>query len=786
MADKQPMAAVGVGPPPGGGNSLLADVAPPETRRADTLVDPLLGTTLGNYEILFVLGKGAYGAVYKARDVKLGRFVAIKFLHEFLDARHETMFLREAKAIAALSKHPSIVQIFEWGEYQARNYFVLEFVGSNAAMLLRVNPQGLPLEQALRITAECAGALSYANRQGVIHRDVKPANILLEIEGGRAKLADFGVARFFDPSGSPQTPDAPGGTPGYMAPEVVFGAEGDTRSDIFSLGVTLYELLCGAQPFPGNSPEEIMARVRENDRVPITARKPDFPERLCRLLNRAMAHEAEMRYASADEFERDLRAMLAVLERKALPEEQEGDAVSKEEVRQAKVRAFKAAEDAKQAGAEKLAHALLAQGVESFRDAEAYERVRQYGQAAVLFDQARKQLLAAEQSSKRTMVQIRALKAAQVQMEEAHRAADALLAEELAPEEYAAAVSKDRTARATKSLGDATRSYEQAKHLYEAALVKARQHGEAELTIARKEAEAVGKDAEAAQAPHYAAEKWAAAAKEMAKAAAATGSKEAKQHYLVARDAFEQARQAAEEQKQIAEEKGLRPPIKAAGIDFVWVLPGTFQMGCDTASVEEAPVHEVTFERGFWMAKYPISQTQWQAVMGDNPSGFRGNGLLPVENVSWNDCQKFIQRLNSLGEGEFRLPSEAEWEYACRAGVPGNWCFGEEPGLLPEYAWCPENAGGRTHPVGEKLPNEWGLHDMHGNVCEWCEDVWHQDYSGAPANGAPWLDGPPKERVTRGGSWCIVTPECRSAYRGWHAPPDTRTDFMGLRICRNP
>jgi len=119
--------------------SILADVKSAVDSRPEAAADPLLGTQLGNYEVSFVLGKGAYGAVYKARDVKLGRFVAIKFLHAFLDTHHESMFLREAKAIASLGKHPSIVQIFEWSEYEGRNYFVLEFVGSNSAHQIPVN-----------------------------------------------------------------------------------------------------------------------------------------------------------------------------------------------------------------------------------------------------------------------------------------------------------------------------------------------------------------------------------------------------------------------------------------------------------------------------------------------------------------------------------------------------------------------------------------------------------------------------------------------------------------------
>jgi formylglycine-generating enzyme required for sulfatase activity len=151
--------------------------------------------------------------------------------------------------------------------------------------------------------------------------------------------------------------------------------------------------------------------------------------------------------------------------------------------------------------------------------------------------------------------------------------------------------------------------------------------------------------------------------------------------------------------------------------------------------------------------------------MGSNPSVFKGANL-PVENVSWDDAQEFIKRMNARNDGHFyRLPTEAEWEYACRAGSTGDYA-----GNLDAMAWYDNNSGGKTHPVGQKSPNAWGLYDMHGNVLEWCEDVYHDNYTGAPVDGSAWLtprgDGN-NDRLLRGGSWRVLGRNCRSAVRRW-------------------
>ena len=196
------------------------------------------------------------------------------------------------------------------------------------------------------------------------------------------------------------------------------------------------------------------------------------------------------------------------------------------------------------------------------------------------------------------------------------------------------------------------------------------------------------------------------------------------------------------------------PPKRTApNIEMVNLPGGTFSMGSPDNeaghSNDESPQHRVTIS-GFAIGKYEVTQAQWKAVMGTNPSNFNGDDL-PVESVSWNDAKEFCRMLSQMTSKAYRLPTEAEWEYAARAGSPGPYA-----GELDAIAWYGKNSGGKTHPVGQKKPNAFGLFDMHGNAWEWCEDVWHDNYNGAPTDGSAWLSGGESgRRVVRGGSWSV-------------------------------
>ena len=163
------------------------------------------------------------------------------------------------------------------------------------------------------------------------------------------------------------------------------------------------------------------------------------------------------------------------------------------------------------------------------------------------------------------------------------------------------------------------------------------------------------------------------------------------------------------------------------GMEFVLIPSGTFKMGSDTGDADERPVHQVTISKAFYMGKYEVTQGQWQAIMANNPSASPGDANRPVDQVAWNDVQTFLSKLNAMEGGQqYRLPTEAEWEYAARAGSTTIFSFGNDPKQLGEYAWYRGNAQRHPHPVGQKRPNAWGLYDMLGNVWEWVPGLGRQ------------------------------------------------------------
>jgi formylglycine-generating enzyme required for sulfatase activity len=221
------------------------------------------------------------------------------------------------------------------------------------------------------------------------------------------------------------------------------------------------------------------------------------------------------------------------------------------------------------------------------------------------------------------------------------------------------------------------------------------------------------------------------------------------------------------------------------GMKFILIPAGEFWMGPKEETGRKSGVirHKVGITKSFYMQTTEVTQAQWKAVMGmgNNPSNYSGDNL-PVESVSWNDAQEFIKKLNEkekLAGWTYRLPTEAEWEYACRDGSTTRFCFGDNECGLDNYCWFYENSDIKTHPVGTKKPNKWGLYDMHGNVWEWCAD-WYGDYASSPVSD-PKGPASGTSRVLRGGCWINCALNCRSAAR-FGVNPAPRNAIIGFRV----
>lgn len=226
--------------------------------------------------------------------------------------------------------------------------------------------------------------------------------------------------------------------------------------------------------------------------------------------------------------------------------------------------------------------------------------------------------------------------------------------------------------------------------------------------------------------------------------------------------------------------------------EMVEIPSGSFLMGDSSLTNRESnnetprhnnekPQHQVQI-RGFAMGKYVVTQEQWVALMGNNPSKNKGD-LLPVENISWDDAQLFVDKLSQKTGKKYRLPSEAEWEYAAKAGTSSDYFWGDDERMATNYAWYASNSGGKTRFVGLKKPNQFGLYDMVGNVYQWAQDCWNIDYNSAPDDGKAWETGECSLRVLRGGSWNLQNQFLRTSTR-YFVESEFPYSFSGLRVVR--
>lgn len=235
------------------------------------------------------------------------------------------------------------------------------------------------------------------------------------------------------------------------------------------------------------------------------------------------------------------------------------------------------------------------------------------------------------------------------------------------------------------------------------------------------------------------------------------------------------------------------PLLKTFRAEFIHITPGegkfpqSFTMGAKDGPADQQPAREVSFDYNFHIAKYEVPQNLWQAVMGENPSKWKGERN-SVEMLSQAEAVAFCEKATELmraaklidADQVIRLPSEAEWEYTARAGTDTAWSFGDDAAKIDEYCWHTGNAAGNDPPVGAKKPNPWGLYDTYGYLWEWTADPWHDNYKGAPADGSAWKMGDEERYVVRSGSWKDKPARCTSRFR--HAlPKDTRDDAVGLR-----
>jgi len=789
-----------------------------------------LSGTFGRYTILKKLDQGGMGAVYLAHDTQLDRQVALKVPHFAPQERRTVVdrFLREARAMATI-RHPHLCPVYDAGEIDGIQYLTMAFIEGHLLSEYIKADEPAPERRVAAMVRKLALALQEAHALGIIHRDLKPKNIFVD-QRGEPVVLDFGLARREETHDATVTqPGAVLGTPAYMAPEQARGRQDAVGpcSDIYSLGVILYEMLTGRPPFRGDNVLQVLSQVMTSDAEPPRTARPDLDPRLEAICLKAMAKRPEDRYASMAEFAAVLTEFLkqrsasvaAPPSPPVVPQDPPAVDKPRPNVVRLSTRPRPAAWHAMPAALRRVPPRIwIATGIA--------------GLAAVLCGiilllPTRHGLVKIELSDPTAEVEVRV---------DGERIGigglDKLLRFTLA--DHQLVVTGDEFETVTRSFTAKRDGIEtvrvtlvpKAEPAQPAVITVELEPADAMLTVSgegatvsgqggRRIVKVVRADGERrilllATKPGYEPLQ-----RELQPAAADSQSLTLVMQPVPAPPPAEVAKaQPAAEPKPAAEPPAPEPrpavpdvPVQVAeaargplptitnsiGMRMALVPAGEFLMGSansdSDASSDEKPQHRVRITKPFYLGICEVTQAEYQWVMGTNPSEFKADGgQLPVEQVSWNDAQEFCRKLSALPEERqagvvYRLPTEAEWEYACRAGTTSRYAFDEPEESLVNYAWYKTNSDSKTHPVGTLKPNAWGLYDMHGNVWEWCQDWYDAEYYGTSPIDDPRGPAEGSDRVNRGGSWYYDASHCRSAYRS-RLGPGYRRDFRGFRLVR--
>jgi serine/threonine protein kinase/formylglycine-generating enzyme required for sulfatase activity len=761
-----------------------------------------LPETFGRYQVLRPLGEGGMGSVYLARDTQLGRLVALKvprFGGGDEPAPEElNRFFREARAAAALL-HANLCPIFDVGEIEGRPYLTMAYLEGRLLSDLVAEKKQFSERQATLIVRRLALAMQAAHERGVIHRDLKPSNVMISPQG-EPVIMDFGLARL-DQAAEARLTKAGTllGTPAYMAPEQVMGDPGaiGQACDIYALGVILYELLTGRVPFEG-SVLSVLGRILSEDPAPPSKHRPDLDPSFEAICRKAMARKVEERYVSMA----DLASALAVQLRairdttKTAPVDEPGPRTAGDlaatlapgpTISRQEPETRQSAPAVAAPGASWRSHASKSQ--RGSRIVSGRLRSVLVGGAGLLLVVAFGFFVLRSNESPAPVpaplpTPLKSLpESSSIQPQSRP-----------VPPPSEAVVKNERTPTPPKSLPESSSTQPQPRPAAppSEAIVKneLKPQEKALQPIAKK-----GAGQRIAPAPPAVTKKG--------------QQKNGAAPQLVKRESEPKPARPLEDGPELL-------TTRVGLIKLRRVPAGTFRMGSPDGEgfPSERPQHMVRISRPFYLGIFEVTQAQYHAVMAVNPSWFSITGggkdkvsgqstdQLPVHNVNWLDAVRFCNTLSQRehvkpfyeidgtkvhirdwsGTG-YRLPTEAEWEYACRAGSNTRYSFGDAETDLPGHAWYARFVVGRTRAVGEKRPNAWGLYDMHGNVWEWCWD-WHdENYYRQRLHLDPV--GPPSgtHRVLRGGSFVDYPASVRSAIRGRDLPTN-QDKYNGLRIAR--
>jgi formylglycine-generating enzyme required for sulfatase activity/serine/threonine protein kinase len=791
--------------------------------------------TFGRYRIIRQLGQGGMGAVYLAHDTQLDRQVALKVPHFAPQDGAQVIerFLREARAMATI-RHPNLCPVYDVGEIDGVHYLTMAYIEGHLLSEYIRPGKPAPERKSAGVVRKLALALQEAHGRGIVHRDLKPTNIFLD-QRGEPIIMDFGLARRTAGQDAALTQDgALLGTPAYMAPEQARGeieAIGP-RTDIYSLGVILYELLTSHRPFTGAAPLAVLSQLLTSAPAPPRTHRPDLDPGLEAICLKAMAKHAEDRYATMTEFADALGEYLQAASRGMTlpsPATPAGSPVPNEAPGTPPAEASFGLTHA----LDGISHLIPAPG-----SAAPVQRRPEGspGAASPGPGEDRSIVLATPQEGKPATRRPPPIPARSARRHTTRRfwIAVATAASCIAMSLGVVLLLSTPEGTVQIELSDPNAHVEvrvdgDAIHLTGIGQPLRLRTGEHQLVVTGQDFETVTRSfsvrrgsteplritlvpkpavstsetpspggiadlvEKPAVSPLKSAEKISTSPTTTPPVPPPTTAKIGPAPPLAAAP-FDAAK-AKEHQAAWATHLGV--PVEmtnSIGMKLTLVPPGEFLMGSPNSEQDRSDgelQHRVRMTKPFYLGVYEVTQWEYERVMGASPSHFKESGnSAPVEMVSWDEAQEFCRKLSALPAEQaagwvYRLPTEAEWEYACRAGSTSRFCFGDSDDGLDAYAWFGNNSDSKTHPVGLKKPNAWGLYDMHGNVWEWCADWYDSGYYVASPSSDPQGPSSGSDRVSRGGGWLYRPGDCRSSYRDGFSP-GIRSFDLGFRVARSP
>ena len=703
------------------------------------------------YQIIRVLGRGGMAYVFEAVELDLDRRVALKVLpmeHTYTEDLVKR-FKREAKLAAGLH-HPHIIPIYSVGSNGRVHYFTMAFM-DGGTLEERVQ-QGLYLDTTIEIIKQVASALDYAHRKKLIHRDIKAANIMFD-EHGAAYVVDFGIAK-----ATANTITATRsffGTPHYMSPEQVVDEKIDGRADLYALGVLFYQMATGRYPFNGSEALAVMYQhVNEHPLSPSDIHSK-IPLGISHIILKLLAKDPGERYQTGAELVDDLD-LLGTIDSGSSRTLQDPSLKNPDIAKTIKVESGKEPPPARTIPPPEPKRPFFAKLANHMRgDKRSVAAVLLAGAALVVMIGLVLLLARNPTSPSNTSETDPPAAIPEEQVELTEDRADNTYSSEYEtylpntdPEEAPPTENTESEPRQETLANPAENGLDAEPATLAPDPIAS------PVTEEPPTSDPLGPEVEPPLV-------------ETKKTPVKTETKPAPPKTEAKRVDVPRKKKLSPREARLARLKQLLTEM-----GMIYIPRGQFEMGSRSAlNRDERPIHTLTIS-AFRIGRTEVTQKLWTSVMKSNPSCRKGD-TLPVENVSWQDIQVFLKELNTLLNTSYRLPTEAEWEYACKQG--------SEEGDLDDFAWYAKNSANQPHPVGSLRPNRLGLVDMRGNVWEWCRDWYDKRYYRSSPNKDP--DGPAtaEARVIGGGGWDDRAGQCRCANRE-SLPPSEKHCGLGFRL----